>query len=44
VAGEITAYKAGHALHSKFVEQILRAAEAEEGAPAMAARGVESFA
>src|SRR4051794_27419263 len=44
VVGEITAYKAGHALHSKFVEQILRAAEAEEGAPAMAARGVESFA
>jgi UDP-3-O-[3-hydroxymyristoyl] N-acetylglucosamine deacetylase len=44
VVGEITAYKAGHALHSKFVEQILRAAEAEEGVPAMAARGVESFA
>src|SRR5438270_532712 len=44
VVGEITAYKAGHALHSKFVEQILRAAEAEEGAPAMAARAVESFA
>jgi len=44
VIGEITAYKAGHALHSKFVEQILRAAEAEEGAPAMAARGIESFA
>ncbi|MGA8807431.1 MAG: UDP-3-O-acyl-N-acetylglucosamine deacetylase [Thermoanaerobaculia bacterium] len=44
MVGEITAYKAGHALHSRFVEQILRAAEAEEGAPAMAARGVESFA
>ena len=44
VVGEITAYKAGHALHSKFVEKILRAAEAEEGVPAMATRGVESFA
>src|SRR3954468_17639485 len=44
VVGEITAYKAGHALHSKFVEQILRAAEAEEGAPAVAARAIESFA
>jgi UDP-3-O-[3-hydroxymyristoyl] N-acetylglucosamine deacetylase len=44
LVGAITAYKAGHAMHSKFVEQILRAAEAEEGVPAMAARGVESFA
>jgi UDP-3-O-[3-hydroxymyristoyl] N-acetylglucosamine deacetylase len=44
VVGEITAYKAGHALHSRFVEQILRAAEADEGAPAVAARTVQSFA
>jgi len=44
LVGEITAYKAGHAMHSRFVEQILRAAEAEEGAPAVAARRVESFA
>jgi len=31
IVGEISAYRAGHALHSRFVEQILRAAaEAEE--------------
>ena len=30
VVGEITAYKAGHALHSRFVEKILQAAAAEE--------------
>jgi UDP-3-O-[3-hydroxymyristoyl] N-acetylglucosamine deacetylase len=44
VVGEITAYKGGHALHSKFVEQILRAAEADEGVPAVAARTIQSFA
>jgi UDP-3-O-[3-hydroxymyristoyl] N-acetylglucosamine deacetylase len=30
IAGEITAYRGGHALHSRFVEQILRAAAAQE--------------
>jgi UDP-3-O-[3-hydroxymyristoyl] N-acetylglucosamine deacetylase len=30
IAGEITAYRAGHALHSRFVEAILRAAAAQE--------------
>jgi len=32
IAGEITAYRAGHALHSKFVARILEAAAAEESA------------
>ena len=32
IAGEITAYRAGHALHSKFVAKILQAAAAEESA------------
>lgn len=32
IAGEITAHRAGHALHSRFVEQILRAAAAQEDA------------
>lgn len=30
IAGEITAYRGGHALHSRFVEKILRAAATEE--------------
>jgi UDP-3-O-[3-hydroxymyristoyl] N-acetylglucosamine deacetylase len=30
IVGEITAYKAGHALHSRFVEKILQAAAAED--------------
>ena len=30
IVGEITAYRGGHALHSRFVEQILRAAVAED--------------
>lgn len=30
IAGEITAYRAGHALHSRFVEKILSVAAAEE--------------
>ncbi|MGZ8710923.1 MAG: UDP-3-O-acyl-N-acetylglucosamine deacetylase, partial [Thermoanaerobaculia bacterium] len=30
IAGEITAYRAGHALHSRFVEKILRVAVTEE--------------
>ena len=44
IVGEITAYRAGHALHSRFVEQILRAAEAEEEGAAVGASAVESFA
>lgn len=32
VTGEITAYRAGHALHSRFVEKLLHAAAAEESA------------
>lgn len=32
IAGEITAYRAGHALHSKFVAKILAAVAAEESA------------
>lgn len=44
VVGEITAYRAGHALHSRFVEQILRAAEADEEATVVGASAVESFA
>jgi UDP-3-O-[3-hydroxymyristoyl] N-acetylglucosamine deacetylase len=32
IVGEITAYRAGHALHSKFVAKILEAAAAEESA------------
>jgi UDP-3-O-[3-hydroxymyristoyl] N-acetylglucosamine deacetylase len=32
ITGEITAYRAGHALHSKFVAKILEAAAAEESA------------
>ena len=32
IAGEITAYRAGHALHSKFVAKILQAAAADESA------------
>ncbi len=46
VAGEITAYKAGHAMHSRFVAKILEAAAAQEetlGVP-MPARRYESFA
>lgn len=30
IVGEITAYRAGHALHSRFVAEILRAAAAQE--------------
>lgn len=30
IAGEITAYRAGHALHSRFVEKILHAAAAQD--------------
>jgi UDP-3-O-[3-hydroxymyristoyl] N-acetylglucosamine deacetylase len=49
VVGEITAYKAGHAMHSRFVEKILQAAaaasNAEEGVAASASsRPMASFA
>lgn len=44
IVGEITAYRAGHALHSRFVEQILRAVEADEGETELGRGAVESFA
>jgi UDP-3-O-[3-hydroxymyristoyl] N-acetylglucosamine deacetylase len=44
VVGEITAYRAGHSLHSRFVEKILRAAEAEEDAIPIGAAAAETFA
>jgi UDP-3-O-[3-hydroxymyristoyl] N-acetylglucosamine deacetylase len=44
VVGEITAYRAGHALHSRFVEKILRAAEADEERAVVGATAAESFA
>ena len=46
IAGEITAHRAGHALHSHFVAAILRAAAEQEESmrPAMQRRPAESFA
>jgi UDP-3-O-[3-hydroxymyristoyl] N-acetylglucosamine deacetylase len=46
IVGEITAHRAGHALHSRFVEKILRTAvvRTEESEDAPAAGAVESFA
>ncbi|HYK00434.1 MAG TPA: UDP-3-O-acyl-N-acetylglucosamine deacetylase [Thermoanaerobaculia bacterium] len=46
VAGEITAYKAGHAMHSRFVAKILEAAAAQPELHdvAMPVRRYESFA
>ncbi len=46
IVGEITAHRAGHALHSRFVEKILRTAvvRGEEREDAPAAGAVESFA
>ncbi|HET7435495.1 MAG TPA: UDP-3-O-acyl-N-acetylglucosamine deacetylase [Thermoanaerobaculia bacterium] len=45
IVGEITASKAGHALHSRFVERILQmAAEQQEGAGSFASHGFPSFA
>ena len=45
VVGEITAHRAGHALHSRFVERILRAAaEQEERSDARIGQRIESFA
>jgi UDP-3-O-[3-hydroxymyristoyl] N-acetylglucosamine deacetylase len=45
IVGEITAYRAGHALHSRFVEKILSSAVIED-APvnALQPRAAESFA
>jgi UDP-3-O-[3-hydroxymyristoyl] N-acetylglucosamine deacetylase len=49
VVGEITAYKAGHAMHSRFVEKILQASAAaanaeEDVAAAVSSRPMASFA
>ena len=45
IVGEITAYRAGHALHSRFVEKVLEAAAAQEDAAEVrVGRRVESFA
>ncbi|MEA2464221.1 MAG: UDP-3-O-[3-hydroxymyristoyl] N-acetylglucosamine deacetylase [Acidobacteriota bacterium] len=46
VAGEITAYKAGHAMHSRFVAKILEAAATQHDTHdvAMPVRRYESFA
>jgi UDP-3-O-[3-hydroxymyristoyl] N-acetylglucosamine deacetylase len=44
IVGEITASKAGHALHSRFVEKILRAAEEQERSSQLAARSSQDFA
>ncbi len=45
IVGEITATRAGHALHSRFVEKILQLAAAEEQPAAVAGmRRMESFA
>jgi UDP-3-O-[3-hydroxymyristoyl] N-acetylglucosamine deacetylase len=46
VVGEISAYRAGHALHSRFVEKVLEAAAQTDAttAPALRPQRVESFA
>jgi UDP-3-O-[3-hydroxymyristoyl] N-acetylglucosamine deacetylase len=46
IVGEITAHRAGHALHSRFVEKILKVARTEEESSTMSvpARPYESFA
>jgi UDP-3-O-[3-hydroxymyristoyl] N-acetylglucosamine deacetylase len=45
IVGEITAHRAGHALHSRFVEKILVAARTQENESEAAETGqVESFA
>ncbi len=46
IVGEITANRGGHALHSRFVERILRAAEAQDDASEMTSdvEACESFA
>jgi len=42
IVGEITAYRAGHAMHSRFVEKILQVAAAEED-ESVAYPGVAAF-
>jgi UDP-3-O-[3-hydroxymyristoyl] N-acetylglucosamine deacetylase len=44
IVGEITAHRAGHAMHSRFVEKILRVAASERPAEARQPRPAESFA
>jgi UDP-3-O-[3-hydroxymyristoyl] N-acetylglucosamine deacetylase len=44
IVGEITAHRAGHAMHSRFVEKILRFAASERPAGARQPRAAESFA
>ena len=44
IVGEITAYRAGHALHSRFVEKILRVAEMEDSASDAPREQFENFA
>ena len=45
IAGEITAVKGGHALHSRFVEKLLRAyGTAAEPAAAMSGHAMQSYA
>lgn len=44
IVGEITAHRAGHAMHSRFVEKILRVAASERPAGARQPRPAESFA
>jgi UDP-3-O-[3-hydroxymyristoyl] N-acetylglucosamine deacetylase len=44
IAGEITAHRAGHAMHSKFVAKILEAVGPDQTRPVTRRRSVESFA
>lgn len=44
IVGEITAHRAGHAMHSRFVEKILRAVAAQRPAGARQPHAAESFA
>ncbi len=45
ITGEITAHRAGHALHARFVEKIIAAAETqEETQPRLLAQPAGSFA
>ncbi|HVR37999.1 MAG TPA: UDP-3-O-acyl-N-acetylglucosamine deacetylase [Thermoanaerobaculia bacterium] len=46
IVGEITAYRAGHAMHSRFVEKILRSATSTISRPetAVAAKALGTFA
>jgi UDP-3-O-[3-hydroxymyristoyl] N-acetylglucosamine deacetylase len=44
IVGEITAHRAGHAMHSRFVEKILRVVAEERPAGALRPHAAESFA